>query len=208
MIIFFFSSRRRHTRWPRDWSSDVCSSDLKKNKRPVGKNTTFRCRFGGSDFGETPAEVKGCCATAVGRGKRTRFAERPVDFESSGTVAVVGKLPPVAAGKLIAGDFEQLLGSYIEKSQTRCRQFPEIGDRSAGFDFSAEGAKITGERVGNFLGSSFGKRPAVYMAECSEHQTERSGGRLVQRKERMRSETGEEGSGFFGSESFFCKTVC
>src|SRR5690625_7958518 len=27
-IIFFFSSRRRHTRWPRDWSSDVCSSDL------------------------------------------------------------------------------------------------------------------------------------------------------------------------------------
>src|SRR5690625_7356451 len=27
-ICFFFSSRRRHTRWPRDWSSDVCSSDL------------------------------------------------------------------------------------------------------------------------------------------------------------------------------------
>src|SRR5207253_5964709 len=23
-----FSSRRRHTGWPRDWSSDVCSSDL------------------------------------------------------------------------------------------------------------------------------------------------------------------------------------
>src|SRR5215510_13720392 len=28
LIVFFFSSRRRHTRWPRDWSSDVCSSDL------------------------------------------------------------------------------------------------------------------------------------------------------------------------------------
>src|SRR6266508_4989979 len=28
MPFFFFSSRRRHTRWPRDWSSDVCSSDL------------------------------------------------------------------------------------------------------------------------------------------------------------------------------------
>src|SRR5215510_9701436 len=27
-LTFFFSSRRRHTRWPRDWSSDVCSSDL------------------------------------------------------------------------------------------------------------------------------------------------------------------------------------
>src|SRR5439155_12300191 len=28
LFFFFFSSRRRHTRWPRDWSSDVCSSDL------------------------------------------------------------------------------------------------------------------------------------------------------------------------------------
>src|SRR5690606_39821845 len=27
-FIFFFSSRRRHTRFSRDWSSDVCSSDL------------------------------------------------------------------------------------------------------------------------------------------------------------------------------------
>src|SRR5699024_11819771 len=27
-IFFFFSSRRRHTRSKRDWSSDVCSSDL------------------------------------------------------------------------------------------------------------------------------------------------------------------------------------
>src|SRR5207249_6919740 len=28
LTIFFFSSRRRHTRSKRDWSSDVCSSDL------------------------------------------------------------------------------------------------------------------------------------------------------------------------------------
>src|SRR2546422_6430870 len=27
-FFFFFSSRRRHTRCSRDWSSDVCSSDL------------------------------------------------------------------------------------------------------------------------------------------------------------------------------------
>src|SRR6267143_5456201 len=27
-LFFFFSSRRRHTRWNCDWSSDVCSSDL------------------------------------------------------------------------------------------------------------------------------------------------------------------------------------
>src|SRR5690606_40712939 len=28
LFVFFFSSRRRHTRFSRDWSSDVCSSDL------------------------------------------------------------------------------------------------------------------------------------------------------------------------------------
>src|SRR5690606_40398665 len=28
VLFFFFSSRRRHTRFSRDWSSDVCSSDL------------------------------------------------------------------------------------------------------------------------------------------------------------------------------------
>src|SRR6516164_11359550 len=28
IVFFFFSSRRRHTRWNCDWSSDVCSSDL------------------------------------------------------------------------------------------------------------------------------------------------------------------------------------
>src|SRR5690625_5479264 len=36
LLIFFFSSRRRHTRWPRDWSSDVCSSDLSSTSDEVG----------------------------------------------------------------------------------------------------------------------------------------------------------------------------
>src|SRR6266498_3865706 len=32
-VFFFFSSRRRHTRCGRDWSSDVCSSDLSPIQR-------------------------------------------------------------------------------------------------------------------------------------------------------------------------------
>src|SRR5699024_11699741 len=36
---FFFSSRRRHTRSKRDWSSDVCSSDL------LSKVIVSSCRF-------------------------------------------------------------------------------------------------------------------------------------------------------------------
>src|SRR5690606_40304366 len=38
-FCFFFSSRRRHTRFSRDWSSDVCSSDL---RRTSGKRKTRR----------------------------------------------------------------------------------------------------------------------------------------------------------------------
>src|SRR5690625_1108250 len=37
--MFFFSSRRRHTRWPRDWSSDVCSSDLSTTDEMVELTT-------------------------------------------------------------------------------------------------------------------------------------------------------------------------
>src|SRR5690625_7400358 len=34
-MCVFLSSRRRHTRWPRDWSSDVCSSDLRDHVAPA-----------------------------------------------------------------------------------------------------------------------------------------------------------------------------
>src|SRR5215203_2471446 len=42
-MFFFFSSRRRHTRYWRDWSSDVCSSDLE----PHSGYTTV---YGGERF--------------------------------------------------------------------------------------------------------------------------------------------------------------
>src|SRR5690606_40653331 len=35
VVFFFFSSRRRHTRFSRDWSSDVCSSDLLANGKAL-----------------------------------------------------------------------------------------------------------------------------------------------------------------------------
>src|SRR5256884_8307494 len=38
LLSFFFASRRRHTRCSRDWSSDVCSSDLSTARRAVDPN--------------------------------------------------------------------------------------------------------------------------------------------------------------------------
>src|SRR5690606_39452070 len=41
VCCFFFSSRRRHTRFSRDWSSDVCSSDLRRSDDYVPKQTQY-----------------------------------------------------------------------------------------------------------------------------------------------------------------------
>src|SRR5207247_7955892 len=46
-IFFFFSSRRRHTRSTRDWSSDVCSSDLDE------------CDFGGGTSSHSSRLIHG-----------------------------------------------------------------------------------------------------------------------------------------------------
>src|SRR5436305_3952453 len=42
-FFFFFSSRRRHTRCGRDWSSDVCSSDLVHDDEGVNVQVYNRC---------------------------------------------------------------------------------------------------------------------------------------------------------------------
>src|SRR3712207_7844361 len=48
VVFFFFSSRRRHTRYWRDWSSDVCSSDLDRfsGAFPHPEQSDCRARVG------------------------------------------------------------------------------------------------------------------------------------------------------------------
>src|SRR6266511_5001120 len=45
LFYFFFSSRRRHTRFSRDWSSDVCSSDLVRRQIAIDASTNPEPRF-------------------------------------------------------------------------------------------------------------------------------------------------------------------
>src|SRR2546429_123439 len=54
MLVFFFSSRRRHTRCSRDWSSDVCSSDL-EIRRKIGMSFQGGALFGSMTVGENVA---------------------------------------------------------------------------------------------------------------------------------------------------------
>src|SRR2546429_3884363 len=83
VFFFFFSSRRRHTRCSRDWSSDVCSSDLSD-----GPHLASMC--GAAGPGATPwtirqilvrrARAAGGCS--VVRGGKSCGCRRPGDRKS------------------------------------------------------------------------------------------------------------------------------
>src|SRR5687768_17978176 len=59
-IFFFFSSRRRHTRCSRDWSSDVCSSDLVHKDNPIAGLTLQQVDaiFSKTRKGGHPTDIK------------------------------------------------------------------------------------------------------------------------------------------------------
>src|SRR6266487_4600940 len=115
--FFFFSSRRRHTRWTGDWSSDVCSSDLRGAgadravgpDRASGIGAPHRC---GNAHAREPArvgEASGCVPALWGAGGRSRGRQwtdllagwsggGPALFEgraegSPGWLSLAGRLP-------------------------------------------------------------------------------------------------------------------
>src|SRR3712207_7972212 len=78
-IFFFFSSRRRHTRYWRDWSSDVCSSDLASLSPSPGSATAPSADEGaGSAAGLADAgEIRGVSRSEerrVGKECRSRWS--------------------------------------------------------------------------------------------------------------------------------------
>src|SRR5215213_10055662 len=75
MFFFFFSSRRRHTRLVSDWSSDVCSSDLRGVSSLTFRGTEPEQGFTG--FTERPSyanarEIAHCLTAAYVDGKVDR----------------------------------------------------------------------------------------------------------------------------------------
>src|SRR5438067_4992604 len=91
LCIFFFSSRRRHTRSKRDWSSDVCSSDLNEVPLSAAPAGTYRSLNGvwvrnlplATEFmAQPPARHRlSCGARACSRRARWRSEERRVGKE-------------------------------------------------------------------------------------------------------------------------------
>src|SRR2546430_6324083 len=88
-FFFFFSSRRRHTRFDCDWSSDVCSSDLRLDAPPAAQPIQHAAttQFGIPAVGPTPLPAIPYAAPAARKGRRkavvltTRSEERRVGKE-------------------------------------------------------------------------------------------------------------------------------
>src|SRR5690606_31834200 len=74
---FFFSSRRRHTRFSRDWSSDVCSSDLalEPRARPLRLHRAGLGRVQGRDL-RLRAVQRAAAGAAAPRARRRRLGAR------------------------------------------------------------------------------------------------------------------------------------
>ena len=64
-VFFFFSSRRRHTRYWRDWSSDVCSSDLAKIQRNLTSNISSSLDNISTDLRKSSLETRSDVSTVT-----------------------------------------------------------------------------------------------------------------------------------------------
>src|SRR5688572_28719508 len=93
-IFFFFSSRRRHTRFDCDWSSDVCSSDLSAR---VGR------RFPGLSILVVTPQSERDRSIFDRFGKFHEYLDRLVD------PSAVNRWPEPAIGRTIPG----ILGGYL-----------------------------------------------------------------------------------------------
>src|SRR6266536_2955907 len=70
-MFFFFSGRRRHTRSTRDWSSDVCSSDLERSRHSAAASEFRRSLHWTGSRSPSPREPSRGLLGSNGAGKTT-----------------------------------------------------------------------------------------------------------------------------------------
>src|SRR5690606_40726315 len=100
--VFFFSSRRRHTRFSRDWSSDVCSSDL--GERVLGSSAAADYRWAVGELRSALAPL--LASAAIDAIRVVRRADGRVLLDSTGET--LGRMVPevldaLAGGRVVDG---------------------------------------------------------------------------------------------------------
>src|SRR5690625_4789710 len=133
--FYFFSSRRRHTRWPRDWSSDVCSSDLSALARLRGAG-----RAAASNRRSTRGPATAAAGTAgVGTRRLGKLSRRLPERREGGRLrseqSENGRAPT-----RFAGDRKSALRGAL-----RNRQSTALGRRAGGRFATDSGFGITSE---------------------------------------------------------------
>src|SRR5690606_29561504 len=106
---FFFSSRRRHTRFSRDWSSDVCSSDLKAGFGSTITDIEIRDGYDHADLREKVGKL--AFAAFEESLELVQMANDPLDHEEF----LAGRQTPVLFGTAL-GNFavDHVLNTFIQ----------------------------------------------------------------------------------------------
>src|SRR5207237_4781926 len=74
-LVFFFSSRRRHTRFKCDWSSDVCSSDLTEMVSNINRHGPLAALSADDLLRETLPRLIGITLAALMRSEERRVGK-------------------------------------------------------------------------------------------------------------------------------------
>src|SRR5258705_11893054 len=114
MFLFFFSSRRRHTRCLSDWSSDVCSSDLKASELPATYEELLQPRWTGRITIEgTDMLWFAAVAKAMGEEKGIAY------FRKLAAMKPVIRNSHILVAQLVAsGEVPFFLTAYTNKTET------------------------------------------------------------------------------------------
>src|SRR6266581_9717037 len=123
---FFFSSRRRHTRWTGDWSSDVCSSDLKeKLLHAVEELHEFNPMLGhrGCRLGITYPEITRMQARAIFEAA-VQVAKKGIPVKPEVMIPLVGHVEELKRQKKIVQEVAQeVLGNSSKAQAARAAGF-------------------------------------------------------------------------------------
>src|SRR3712207_6854529 len=111
---FFFTSRRRHTRYWRDWSSDVCSSDLAVDKDP-GTTWTTESYSGATLAGKAGVGLYVDAAPGVAATSIEIDTPKP-GWQAEIHVARDGAAPNGAPGE---GEWEEVGGGKVKRKRQR-----------------------------------------------------------------------------------------
>src|SRR5438132_8724456 len=162
-FVFFFSSRRRHTRSLCDWSSDVCSSDLSELLSRIGRANTLLGR------GNLP-EAERCLQTILADARAAGQRDAEARAEHGIGVALVHMGQPADAIPHVWRGFE-----LYEDEESRLRALNDVGIMllSVGDSVGAERALSEVVRRGGTRDST--SNALIELMHCASFRRDRVG---------------------------------